>query len=278
MRPAFFCAFFSSRCPFVSSTIASRSAIIRKLAGAQRTLLVPHPTTTLRCSGIDIMRVLLVEDDLQIGQSLMRALQDADYSVDWVRDGNAGSAAIAAAEYTVVLLDLGLPGMGGIELLKSARNAGNTVPVLILTARDDLEARVQGLDVGADDYVLKPFDVPELMARMRAVLRRKAGYASSRLGDDTLNLDLDKRTLCCNGVSSVLSAREFALMLAFLERPGTILSRDQLEDKLYGWGKEVESNAVDVLIHSVRKKFGQAVIRNVRGLGWTVMLGDAAKE
>lgn len=223
------------------------------------------------------MRVLLVEDDLQIGQSLMRALQDADYSVDWVRDGNAGSAAIAAAQYTVVLLDLGLPGMSGIELLRSARAAGNTVPVLILTARDDLEARVQGLDVGADDYVLKPFDVPELMARMRAVLRRKAGYASSRLGDDALNLDLDKRTLCCNGVSSVLSAREFALMLAFLERPGTILSRDQLEDKLYGWGKEVESNAVDVLIHSVRKKFGQSVIRNVRGLGWTVMLGDASK-
>ena len=112
---------------------------------------------------------------------------------------------------------------------------------------------------------------------MRAVLRRKAGYASSRLGDDALNLDLDKRTLCCNGVSSVLSAREFALMLAFLERPGTILSRDQLEDKLYGWGKEVESNAVDVLIHSVRKKFGQSVIRNVRGLGWTVMLGEAPK-
>ncbi len=223
------------------------------------------------------MRVLLVEDDLQIGQSLMRALQDQDYSVDWVRDGNAGSAAIAAAEYTIVLLDLGLPGMGGIELLRSARSAGNTVPVLILTARDDLEARVQGLDVGADDYVLKPFDVPELLARMRAVLRRKAGYASSRLGDDSLNLDLDKRTLCCNGVSSVLSAREFALMLAFLERPGTILSRDQLEDKLYGWGKEVESNAVDVLIHSVRKKFGQSVIRNVRGLGWTVMLGDGPK-
>ncbi|SIT50536.1 Transcriptional regulatory protein QseB [Paraburkholderia piptadeniae] len=223
------------------------------------------------------MRVLLVEDDLQIGQSLLRALQDADYSVDWVRDGKAGSAAIAAAEYTVVLLDLGLPGMGGIELLKSARAAGNTVPVLILTARDDLDARVQGLDVGADDYMLKPFDVPELLARIRAVLRRKAGYASSRLGDDALSLDLDKRTLCCNGVSSVLSAREFALMLALLERPGTILSRDQLEDKLYGWGKEVESNAVDVLIHSVRKKFGQSVIRNVRGLGWTVMLGDTPK-
>ena len=160
------------------------------------------------------MRVLLVEDDLQIGQSLLRALQDADYSVDWVRDGDAGSAAIAATEYTVVL---------------------------------------------------------------RAVLRRKAGYTVSRLCDDSLNLDLDKRRLFYNGMTSVLSAREFALMLAFLERPGTILSRDQLEYRLYGGGKEVESNAVDVLIHSVRKKFGQAVIRNVRGLGWTVMLGDSAK-
>jgi two-component system OmpR family response regulator len=224
-----------------------------------------------------IMRVLLVEDDLQIGQSLLRALKDADYSVDWVRDGIAGRDALANAEYTVVLLDLGLPGLSGIELLKASRAAGNAVPVLILTARDDLDSRVQGLDVGADDYLLKPFDVPELLARIRAVLRRKAGYASSRLGDDSLALDLDKRTLTCNGATTVLSAREFALMLAFLERPGTILSREQLEDRLYGWGKEVESNAVDVLIHSVRKKFGVSVIRNVRGLGWTVMLGDADK-
>jgi two-component system, OmpR family, response regulator len=224
------------------------------------------------------MRVLLIEDDLQIGQSLLRALKDADYSVDWVRDGVAGCAAIEAAEYTVVLLDLGLPGMSGIELLKTCRSKGNPVPVLILTARDDLDARVQGLDLGADDYMLKPFQVPELLARIRAVIRRKAGYAVSRLGDEHLSLDLDKRTLCVNGVTSVLSAREFALMLAFLERPGTILSREQLEDRLYGWGKEVESNAVDVLIHSVRKKFGLAVIRNVRGLGWTVMLNDAAAK
>ena len=165
--------------------------------------------------------------------------------------------------------------MDGIELLKTARASGNAVPVLILTARDDLDSRVQGLDVGADDCLLKAFDVPELLARIRAVIRRKAGYASSRLGDDSLCLDLDKRTLTCNGAETVLSAREFALMLAFLERPGTILSREQLEDRLYGWGKEVESNAVDVLIHSVRKKFGQTVIRNVRGLGWTVMLNDA---
>ncbi|CDY79754.1 Two-component system response regulator QseB [Caballeronia glathei] len=224
------------------------------------------------------MRILLIEDDVQIGTSLMRALKDADYAVDWVRDGVAGSEAIAAASYTVVLLDLGLPGKTGIELLRDARAAGNAVPVLILTARDELDTRVQGLDVGADDYVLKPFDIPELLARIRAVLRRKAGYAVSRLGDESVCLNLDERTLTCNGTAGPLSAREFALMLALLERPGMIFSRAQLEDRLYGWGKEVESNAVDVLIHSVRKKFGAGVIRNVRGLGWTVMLDGAVRQ
>jgi two-component system, OmpR family, response regulator len=222
------------------------------------------------------MRILLIEDDVQIGTSLLRALKDADYAVDWVRDGQAGREAMDAAEYTVVLLDLGLPGMTGIEVLRQARTAGNATPVLILTARDDLDTRVQGLDLGADDYLLKPFDMPELLARIRAVLRRKAGYATSRLGDESINLNLDQRTLTCGETSGVLSAKEFALMHALMERPGTIFSRDQLEDRLYGWGKEVESNAVDVIIHSVRKKFGASVIRNVRGLGWTVMLGQAA--
>jgi two-component system OmpR family response regulator len=219
------------------------------------------------------MRVLLVEDDLQIGQSLMRALKDADFAVDWVRDGVTGGEAMGAADYTVVLLDIGLPGMSGIDLLRAARAGGNPVPVLILTARDDLDTRIEGLDIGADDYLLKPFEVGELLARMRAVLRRKAGYAVSRLGDDTISLNLDERTLRFGDNAGALSAREFALMLALLEHPGTIFSRAQIEDKLYGWGKEVESNAVDVLIYSVRKKFGQGVIRNVRGLGWTVMLG-----
>ena len=223
----------------------------------------------------DIMRVLLVEEDLQIGESLLRALKDADCSVDWVRDGKAGSVAINTAYYAVVLLDLDLSGAGSLDLLRSLRAAGNDVPVVILTALDDLETRVRSLDVGADDCVRKPFEVRELLARIRAVLRRKAGYATSRIGGESLNLDLNKRMLCCNGVASSLSAREFALMHALLERPGMILSRGQLEDRLYGWGKEVDSNAVDVLIHSVRKKFGQAVIRNVRGLGWTVMLGKA---
>jgi two-component system, OmpR family, response regulator len=220
------------------------------------------------------VRVLLVEDDLQIGESLLRALQDADYAVDWVRDGASGWRATTTTEYTVLLLDLGLPKMSGLELLRQVRHAGNTVPVLILTARDELQSRIEGLDLGADDYLLKPFQVPELLARIRAVLRRKAGYAVSRFGNDVINLDLDKRMLTCNGVSCVLSAREFSLMHAFLERPGVILSREQLEDRLYGWGREVESNAVAVLIHSIRKKYGASVIRNVRGLGWTVMLGD----
>jgi two-component system, OmpR family, response regulator len=224
------------------------------------------------------MRILLVEDDLLIGRSLLHALKDAGYSVDWVRDGPAGHDAMAAASYTAVLLDLGLPGMGGIELLKSARAAGNGVPVLILTARDDLDTRVLGLDIGADDYLVKPFAVREVLARVRAVLRRKAGYAVSVLGDDSLCLNLDTRTLTCAGISGVLSAREYALMHALLERPGTIFSRAQLEDRLYGWGKEVESNAIDVLIHSVRKKFGQAVIHNVRGLGWTVMLSGETRQ
>jgi two-component system, OmpR family, response regulator len=159
--------------------------------------------------------------------------------------------------------------------LRTARAAGNDVPVLILTARDDPETRAHSLDVGADDCLPKPFEVREVLARIRAVLRRKAGHATSRIGGESLALDLEKRMLYCNGIATMLSAREFALMHAFMERPGAILSRGQLEDRLYGWGKEVESNAVDVLIHTLRKKFGSALIRNIRGLGWTVIPDDA---
>jgi two-component system, OmpR family, response regulator len=216
------------------------------------------------------MRVLLVEEDVQTGRNLLRALDDADCSVDWVRYGSAGRTAINTAYYAVVLLDLGTSGAGGIDLLRALRAAGNDVPVLTITAPDDLETHVHSLDVGADDCVRKPFEIRELLARVRAVLRRKAGYATSRIGGESLNLDLNKRMLCCNGVASSLSARKFALMHALLERPGMALSRDQLEDRLYGWGKEVGSNAVDVLIHSMRKKFGPSLIRNVRGVGWTV--------
>lgn len=225
------------------------------------------------------MRILLVEDDLQIGTGLLRALKEGmQCSVDWVRDGVAGQQAVEQGAYTMILLDLGLPRMSGLALLQRLRASGNQTPLVILTAHDDLDTRVQGLDAGADDFVLKPFEVPELLARMRAVLRRKAGYATSSLGDDTIRLNLDTRCLTVGGHTETLSAREFALMLALLERPGTILSRGQLEQKIYGWGQEVESNAVDVLIYSVRKKFGAAAIRNVRGLGWTVLLGGGRAD
>jgi two-component system, OmpR family, response regulator len=223
-----------------------------------------------------MMRVLLVEDDVQIGQSLFCALKGADYTVDWVRDGKSGKDAIGNAYYAVALLNLGLPGICGIDLLKASRAAGNSVPVLLLSAHDDPETRARGLDTGADDFVLKPIDVRELLARIRAVLRRTAGYSTSRIGDESISLDLDKRTFFHNGVESSLSAREFALMHAFLERRGTVLSRSQLEERLYGWGKEVESNAIDVVIHAMRKKYGQSLIRNVRGVGWTVMPREAS--
>ena len=221
----------------------------------------------------NVMRLLLIEDDVQIGQGLFRALKDADYTIDWVRDGKSGRNAIDSAYYAAILADPSLPGFGGIDVLSAMRYAGNDVPVLVLSARDDVETRVRSLDVGADDCVLKPCEARELLARLRAVLRRKAGYATSRIGDDILSLDLTKRTLSCNGVDAALSAREFALMHALLERPGAILSRRQIEDRLYGWGREIESNAVVVLIHSMRKKFGQSLIRNVRGLGWTMSRG-----
>jgi two-component system OmpR family response regulator len=218
-----------------------------------------------------MMRVLLVENDLDIGRKLFSALKGADYKVDWVRSGQDGRTAIENACYTVALLKQGLPGLCGIDLLKASRAAGNAIPVLLLSANDDPEMRTRGLDTGADDFVLKPFDTRELLARIRAVLRRTAGYPTSRIGDATISLDLDKRTFLFNGTESMLSAREFVLMHAFLERRGRVLSRGQLEERLYGWGKEVESNAVDVLIHGMRKKYGQSLIRNIRGIGWTVM-------
>ncbi len=216
------------------------------------------------------MRLLLVEDDLGAGHSVLKALQKADFSVDWVRDGKAGSVAMNAEYYAAVLLDFGLPCIDGMHVLKAARAAGNMVPVLMLAEHDDPETRADSLDSGADDCLLKPLDLRELLARIRAVLRRRAGAATSRIGDASMSLDLERRTLTQHGVESALSLREFALIHAFMERPGAILSRDQLEQRIYGWGKEVESNAVDVLIHSVRKKFGRSMISNVRGMGWTV--------
>lgn len=216
------------------------------------------------------MRVLVIEDDAMLGKALVQALEDADMSVDWVRDGQLGEEAIAVGGHGFVLLDIGLPGRSGLEILRSLRTAGDKRPILMITARDELDDRVAGLDLGADDYLVKPFEVKELLARMRAVLRRHSGQAVSILATAEVELDLSSHEVTYRGHSEVLPAREFALMQALLSRPGAILSRTQLEEKLYGWGEEVESNAVDVLIHYVRRKFDKDIIRNVRGAGWMV--------
>lgn len=216
------------------------------------------------------MRVLVIEDDAMLGRALVQALEDADMSVDWVRDGTLGEEAIAVGGHSLVLLDIGLPGRSGTEILRSLRTAGDKRPILVITARDELDDRVAGLDLGADDYLVKPFEVKELLARMRAVLRRHGGQAVSIFTTSEVELDLSSHQVTYRGHSEVLPAREFALMQALLDRPGTILSRDQLEEKLYGWGEEVESNAIDVLIHYVRRKFDKDIIRNIRGAGWMV--------
>ncbi len=214
------------------------------------------------------MRVLLVEDDPMIGQGLSKALGAEGMSVDWVRDGADASAALTDRAYSIILLDLGLPDAEGFDLLKSARRNGLKTPVLVITARDGLDDRVSGLDLGADDYLVKPFELRELLARMRAVLRRHQGRAVSRIVSGHSELDTETHELSFGDMVQVLPAREYALMHALMERPGRILSRAQIEERIYGWGEEVESNAVDVLIHSIRRKFGKDVILNVRGAGW----------
>ncbi len=216
------------------------------------------------------MRILVIEDDVMLGRALVQALDDAGMSVDWVRDGHVGDEAIAVGGHGLVLLDLGLPGRSGLEILRSLRTAGDKRPILVITARDELDDRVTGLDLGADDYLVKPFEVKELLARMRAVLRRHGGHAVSILCTSEIELDISSHEVKYRGCGEVLPAREFALLHALLERPGTILSRSQLEEKLYGWGEEVESNAIDVLIHYVRRKFDKDIIRNIRGAGWMV--------
>jgi DNA-binding response OmpR family regulator len=217
------------------------------------------------------VRILLVEDDEMIGLSLSDALRREAMVVDWVRDGDDAAEALAHAEHAIALIDLGLPGKSGFELIETARRVGNKIPVIVLTARDGINDRICGLELGADDYLVKPFEVRELFARMRAVLRRHAGVAQSVFEAGALRLDLASHALSYHDATHILPAREFALMRSLIERPGTILSRAQLEERLYGWGEEVESNAIDVLIYSVRRKFDKDIIRNVRGAGWMVL-------
>lgn len=217
------------------------------------------------------MRVLLVEDDPMIGEAIQGALKDATYATDWVKNGQTALTTLGCQHYDLVLLDLGLPGKDGLEVLASIRAKDNPVPLLIITARDGLNDRLRGLDGGADDYVLKPFEMAELLARMRAVLRRKSGSAVSVLSNSVVSLDPATREATLNGRTPIqLSNREFSLLQALLVRPGAILSRSNLEDRIYGWGEEVESNAVEFLIHAIRRKLGSDVIKNIRGAGWMV--------
>ncbi len=216
------------------------------------------------------MRLLLVEDDTMIGEAVATGLKRDGFAVDWVRDGKAADHALKVETFDLLLLDLGLPHLSGLGVLKALRARGQSLPVLILTARDAVTDKVQGLDAGADDYVVKPFDLTELSARIRALLRRQAGRAEPVIEHGGVSLNPVTHQVLHDGKEIALSSREFALLEALLDRPGAILSRSQLEQRLYGWGEEVESNAVEVHIHSLRKKLGTDYIRNVRGVGYRV--------
>jgi len=218
------------------------------------------------------MRILLVEDDAMIGKTLQQALQQDGYAVDWAVDGQAGRLALDTAgdAYALVLLDLGLPKKNGLDLLKEIRRGGNKIRVLIVTARDAVADRVAGLDAGADDYLTKPFSLDELLARMRALLRRDVAREDNVLRHRTLALDTATRTVTHDGRTVELSAREFAVLAALLERPGAALSKAQLEERVYRWGEELESNAVEVHIHHLRKKLGPDAIRTIRGVGYAL--------
>jgi two-component system OmpR family response regulator len=216
------------------------------------------------------MRILLVEDDAMVGGALEQGLRDAAYAVDWTRDGESALTALAVQEYGLVVLDLGLPRADGLEVLRRLRARGDNTPVLIVTARDAVPSRISGLDLGADDYLVKPFEFGELLARLRALSRRSGGSAQAVLGNGVISLDPATRVAHYSGGEARLTAREFALLQALLLRPGTVLSRERLEQDIYGWGEEVESNTVEYMIHSLRRKLGTEAIRNMRGSGWYV--------
>jgi two-component system response regulator QseB len=222
------------------------------------------------------MRVLLVEDDAMIGDSLRKGLRREGHAVDWIRDGAAAETALGAEPYDLVLLDLGLPRRDGFQVLEGLRNRKSRVPVLVLTARDAVRDRVKGLDLGADDYLVKPFSLEELAARIRAVMRRHAGRAEPLVAHGEFSLDPASRKVTYRGRPVAVSAREFSLLEALLDHPGVPLSRAQLEERLYGWGEEIASNAVEVHVHNLRKKLGEGAIRTVHGVGYAIEAGEGA--
>lgn len=216
------------------------------------------------------MRLLLVEDDPMIGESVLDLLRADGYAVDWVKDGEMADATLDTQSYDLVLLDLGLPKRDGLAVLRRLRARKNRTPVLIATARDALEQRVQGLDMGADDYIVKPYEIDELLARIRALIRRASGRAEPVYEHLGVSIDPVTREVLVGGHAVSLVAREWAILEQLLARPGVVLSRKQLEDKLYSWKDEVSSNAVEVYIHGLRKKLGTHLIQNVRGVGYMI--------
>lgn len=228
------------------------------------------PTSRVQAAKITKMRLLLVEDDAMIGKAVRTGLVRAGFAVDWVKDGRAAELSLANGVYDLAILDLGLPRKDGLEILAALRAMGNGMPVLIASARDTVADRIVGLEAGADDYMLKPFDLDELVARVRALLRRHAGSASPLLRCGAIVVDPMRRTVHKDGAIVDLSATEFAVLEALMQRPDTVLSRAQLEESVYGWGDEVASNAIEVHLHNLRRKLGPTSIRNVRGVGYRV--------
>ena len=216
------------------------------------------------------MRILLVEDDPQLGDGLTIGLRQAGFAVDWVKDGNSADHALQSETFDLVVLDLGLPRLSGMEVLSRARSRRQTLPVLILTARDATGDKVSGLDAGADDYLVKPVDLDELAARIRALTRRSAGRAAPLLTRGDLTLDPAAHSVTLAGAPVELSSREFSLLQMLLENAGRVLSRSQLEQSVYGWRDEPDSNALEVHIHHLRKKLGSELIRTLRGVGYTI--------
>jgi DNA-binding response OmpR family regulator len=222
------------------------------------------------------MRVLIVEDDPLLGDALAAGLKQRGFEADWVQDGHDAQAAIRVEPFAAVVLDLGLPGLGGLELLRGERARGNKVPVLILTARDAVQDRIAGLDSGADDYVVKPTDLDELAARLRALVRRSKGEPAAVLQIGPVVLDPAARMVTLDGQAMDLPPREFTLLQELMLNAGRVLSREQLEERMYRWGDEVESNAVEVHVHHLRRKLGAQIVKTIRGVGYMMPRGDHA--